>query len=88
MGGGVVLCLENCDSLKINGIVVYLCVNLYDLWLCMCKDKNCLLLWMDDLKGCFEVLYEVCDLLYCECVDFVIEIGCLLVNGFVNMVLM
>lgn len=43
---------------------------------------------MDDLKGCFEVLYEVCDLLYCECVDFVIEIGCLLVNGFVNMVLM
>ncbi|CAG7603406.1 shikimate kinase [Candidatus Vallotia tarda] len=87
-GGGTVMRPQNRKWLHARGIVIYLRVAPYDLWLRTYRDKNRPLLQTDNPRAELELLFELRDPLYRECAHVVIETTQYTVSSLVNIVLM
>ena len=74
-GGGAVLCEENRDALRRNGIVIYLKSSVHDLWQRTRHDRNRPLLQTADPKAKLRELFEQRDPLYLQVADLVIPTG-------------
>lgn len=74
-GGGVVLSIENRETLKRNGTVIYLRATVDDLWRRTRQDKNRPLLQTSDPRRKLTELYAQRDVLYRETAHIVVESG-------------
>ena len=74
-GGGVVLNEQNRDTLRRNGIVVYLKSTAHDLWQRTRHDRNRPLLQTADPRAKLKELYEQRDPLYTQVADLVMPTG-------------
>jgi shikimate kinase len=74
-GGGAVLNEQNRDTLRRNGIVVYLKSTVTDLWQRTRHDRNRPLLQTDDPRAKLKNLFEQRDPLYLQVADLVMPTG-------------
>jgi shikimate kinase len=87
-GGGAILLPENRQSLRGNGVVIYLHANPIELWHRTKGGEGRPLLKNGDAKKILEDLYAIRDPLYREIADHVIETGKPSVNQLVNTLIM
>lgn len=72
-GGGAVLALNNRESLKRNGVVIYLRANVHELWQRTRNDKNRPLLQSMDPLTKLKQLFTERDPIYTEVATHIIE---------------
>lgn len=74
-GGGAVLSAQNRQLLAENGVVIYLCAAVHDLWSRTRHDKNRPLLKTAEPVAKLEQLYAERDPLYRETADIIVDTG-------------
>ncbi|MFW5431881.1 MAG: shikimate kinase AroK [Methylophilaceae bacterium] len=74
-GGGAVLTLENQETLKNNGYVIYLRATVNDLWKRMRYDKQRPLLQNVDIRDKLEQLYSERNPIYTQTADAIVDTG-------------
>lgn len=83
-GGGAVLAATNRESLKRNGVVIYLRANVHELWQRTRNDKNRPLLQGPDPLTKLKQLFTERDPIYIEVATYVIETEGETVNSIIN----
>ena len=83
-GGGAVLALHNRESLKRNGVVIYLRANVHELWQRTRNDKNRPLLQGPDPLAKLKQLFTERDPIYVEVATHIIETEGQTVNSIIT----
>ncbi len=74
-GGGAILDSQNRNTMKQNGVVVYLKSSVHDLWQRTRHDHNRPLLQTDNPRAKLQELHDIRDPLYMEVADMVMPTG-------------